>query len=123
MSLLAYGFAVVLIVAGVYHFVNPQFYFTFMPDWFPKPLANAAGGTAEILIGIAMLIPATRQYGLYAALALMVVFLPLHIIDLLRERPVIGSKGVAVFRLLLQFVLIAWLFHEANTFGAGPQVQ
>ncbi|MBB4077906.1 putative membrane protein [Lewinella aquimaris] len=119
MSLLAYGFAVVLIVAGIYHFVNPHFYFSFMPNWFPKPLANAAGGVAEILIGAAMLWGPTRGYGLYAAVALMLLFLPLHVIDLLRERPAIGSKPIATFRLLLQFVLIGWLLWEARTFGAG----
>ena len=119
----AYGFAIVLLIAGTYHFINPTFYYPFMPAWFPKVLANAAGGIAEIGIGLLMLFPASRTYGLYAAVALMLLFLPLHLIDLLRDRPVIGSKTIAVFRLLLQFVLIAWLFYEATNLRAGPQVQ
>ena len=111
----------ILIIAGVYHFVNPLFYHPFMPEWFPKPLANAAGGAAEILIGAAMLYPATRVAGLYAAAALMLIFLPLHVVDLLRDRPLMGTKAIAVGRLVLQFVLIGWLFYEANQ--AGAQVQ
>ena len=123
MSIFAYGFALILIAAGIYHFVNPQVYYPMMPDWFPKPLANAAGGLAEILIGLAMLVPASRQYGLYAAAGLMVVFLPLHVVDLLRDRPVLFNKTAAAVRLFLQFVLIGWLIWEAREVGAGPQVQ
>ena len=115
MSVLAYVFAVVLIVAGIYHFVNPVFYYGIMPEWFPKPLANAAGGVAEIVIGIAMLVPGSRTIGLYAAAGLMLIFLPLHVLDLLKERPAMGSKTIAGVRLLIQFVLIAWLTHEARS--------
>lgn len=107
-------FGIILLAAGVYHFVNPAFYDPFMPDWFPKPLANAAGGLAELLIGILLLIPAYRTVGLWLALGLMVIFLPLHVIDLMRVRPVIGSKMIAVIRLILQFVLIGWLWWLAR---------
>ena len=119
MSLLLYAFAVVLIVAGVYHFVNPTFYYPFMPAWFPKALANAAGGLAEILIGVGMLLPATRTLSLYAAAGLMLVFLPLHVQDLLRERPLMGSKAAAGVRLVTQFVLIGWLYYAAVLQGGG----
>jgi len=108
-----------LLAAGVYHFVNPSFYDPFMPDWFPKPLANAAGGVAEILIGIGLLVPDWRTYATWAALGLMLIFLPLHVVDLFRERPVIGSKWVAVVRLLLQFLLIWWLWGAAAGVKGG----
>ncbi|NJB85348.1 putative membrane protein [Lewinella marina] len=114
MTLIAYAFAVVLVAAGIYHFVNPRFYYSIIPHWMPKAAANAAGGLAEIVIGLAMLWPATRVYGLYAAAALMILFLPIHVVDLQRPRPVIGSKAVAAGRLLLQFVLIGWLYWEAR---------
>lgn len=117
MALLLPLFGVLLLAAGVYHFVNPAFYNPFMPDWFPKQLANAAGGVAEILIGIGLLVPDWRTYAAWAALALMVIFLPLHVIDLFKERPVIGSKTVAVVRLLIQVLLIWWLYRAAA--GAG----
>lgn len=114
MTIFLYIFAFIMLAAGAYHFYDPNFYNPIMPDWFPKPLANAAGGVAELLIGAALLLPATRTYAIWAALALMVVFLPLHIIDLLRERPVIGSKMIAVVRLLIQFALIAALWFAAK---------
>lgn len=117
MPFLIIGFGIILLVAGVYHFVNPAFYDAFMPSWFPKSLANAAGGAVEIIIGIALLVPDWRSYGLWAAFGLMVIFLPLHIIDLLRAKPAIGPHWVATIRLLLQFLLIWWLWREAATAG------
>lgn len=114
-TLFTYAFALLLLAAGAYHFYNPAFYDPFMPDWFPKRLANALGGLAELIIGVLMLVPQTRTLGLYQAAGLMVVFLPLHVIDLARERPVIGSKSIAVGRLLLQFGLIYGLYVLALT--------
>ena len=114
MTFFAYAFAVTLIIAGVYHFINPSFYYPIIPKWMPRVAANVAGGAAEIAVGVAMLVPATRTLGLWSAAALMTLFLPVHVVDLLRDRPVIGSKLIAVIRLLLQFVLIAWLVWEAK---------
>ena len=113
-DLAVYAFAVVLIAAGVYHFINPRFYDPIMPDWFPKPLANAAGGVAEVIIGITMLVPGTRTCGLYAACALMVIFLPLHVWDVTKVRPAIGPRWVAGLRLAIQFGLIYWLWWAAR---------
>lgn len=110
-----YAFAVLLLVAGAYHFINPTFYYPYMPDWFPKSLANAAAGLVEIVIGIGLLVPDWRTYATWAALALMVVFLPLHVADLLKAQPAIGSKGAAVIRLILQFILIWWLYREGTS--------
>lgn len=109
-----YLFAILLIAAGVYHFVNPAFYDPIMPAWFPKALANAAGGLAEIVIGIMILIPGTKNLGIWAACALMVAFLPLHILDLLKEKPMVGSHLAAVVRLIIQFALIGWLYWRAT---------
>jgi uncharacterized membrane protein len=114
MPLLIIGFAVLLILAGVFHFMKPAFYGPFMPDWFPKQLANAAGGLAEIIIGIGLLIPDWRVYALWAACGLMLLFLPLHVIDLFKPKPAIGPHWVAVIRVLLQVLLIWWLWWEAT---------
>lgn len=85
-----------------------------MPDWFPKRLANAAGGIAEIIIGILILVPKTKHLGIWLALALMVVFLPLHIWDLTKVKPAVGSHWGAAIRLLIQFALIGWLYYRAT---------
>lgn len=115
MPLLVIGFAIFLLMVGIYHFVNPAFYRPFMPDWFPKRLANVVGGLVEILIGIGLLIPDWRGNALWAAFGLMVIFLPLHIIDLFRAKPAIGSHWAAAIRVLVQVLLIWWLWQEATS--------
>lgn len=113
MPYLVIAFGVLLILAGAYHFINPAFYNPMMPKWFPRELANAAGGIAEIVIGIGLLVPDWRTYALWAACGLMVIFLPLHVLDLMKPKPAIGPHWVAVVRLLIQFLLIWWLWREA----------
>jgi uncharacterized membrane protein len=111
-SIIAFG--VILIAAGAYHFVNPTFYNPMMPRWFPKELANAAGGIVEIIIGIGLLVPDWRTYALYAACGLMVVFLPLHIWDLMKPKPAVGPHWAAAVRLLIQVLLIWWIWRQAS---------
>lgn len=121
MNIFTYIFGALLIAAGIYHFVNPAFYFPLMPDWFPKELANSAGGLAEIIIGGAMLYPPTRTYGLWAAAGLMLIFLPLHFIDLQKENPVVGSKTAATVRLVIQFILIGVLVQAARRSASATE--
>lgn len=114
MPLFLIAFGVILLAAGAYHFINPAFYDPIMPDWFPKSMANAAGGIAELFIGAGMLWPDTRTIATWAAFGLMIIFLPLHVLDLLKERPAIGNHSVAAVRLLLQFVFIYLLYRGAR---------
>lgn len=100
-----------MIIAGANHFINPKFYASYMPSFFPKPLANIAAGIVEIAIGVLLFIPHTRSWAGLAFMLLMVIFLPLHIWDAFKEKPAIGSKAVALIRLVLQFVLIAYGWH------------
>ncbi|MTB51077.1 MauE/DoxX family redox-associated membrane protein [Lewinella sp. W8] len=103
-------FAGILIFAGIYHFVNPAFYDPIMPDWFPKRMANAAGGIAEIILGVLLFLPNFRKLALLGTLILMVMFLGIHVWDLLRPRPAIGTHTVAAIRLAVQMLLVYWLF-------------
>ncbi len=111
-SIIAFG--VILIAAGAYHFVNPAFYNPIMPSWFPKELANTAGGIVAIIIGIGLLVPDWRTYALYAACGLMVVFMPLHIWDLMKPKPAVGPHWAAAVRLLIQVLLIWWIWRQAS---------
>ena len=83
-------------------------------DWMPKRLCNYAAGVVEIVIGVMFFFPDTIRWGGAAFGLLMVVFLPLHILDLMRDRPLVGSKLIAVIRLILQFAMIYygwWLWN------------
>ena len=119
MHIFIIGFGVLLVVAGVYHFVSPAFYDPIMPGWFPKRLANAAGGIAEIIIGAGMIFPDTRTLATWAAMGLMIFFLPLHIWDLTKARPAIGNHYVAAVRLIIQFAFIYFLYRGASGSTGG----
>ena len=110
--------AAFMIYGGVNHFLNPAFYEPFMPDFFPKDLANYASGAVEIILGIGLLIPKYRKLAAWGLIGLMIIFLPLHIWDLFKETPAIGSKTTAWIRIPVQFLFIAWIWwvgKEDNT--------
>jgi uncharacterized membrane protein len=101
-------FGVFMILGGIVHFVKPEMYLPFIPEFLPATLVIYASGAAEILIGICVFIPRFRSLGTLGILVLMVAFLPLHIADVFKEHPAIGTHQMALVRLPLQFVLIAW---------------
>ncbi|MES2555305.1 MAG: hypothetical protein V4604_04090 [Bacteroidota bacterium] len=98
----------ILIAGGIMHFIKPEVYNPFIPDAFPKLAVNYASGTVEILLGIGLLATKYRRLAAGGTFLLMIAFLPLHVIDVFREDPAIGSKTLAYIRLPLQFVLIWW---------------
>jgi uncharacterized membrane protein len=101
-------FGAFIIMGGRFHFTNPEIYMPFIPDFLPKDLVNKAVGILEIAIGIAVFFPQTRLYATLGLLLMMLAFLPLHIADVFKEMPAIGSHKAALVRLPLQFVFILW---------------
>jgi uncharacterized membrane protein len=101
-------FGSIMILAGIMHFIKPHVYDAFIPDFMSKVLVNYATGTIEILIGIGTLTKRFRKSATLALFILMIVFLPLHTLDLFKEHPAIGSHLIAAIRFPIQFILIAW---------------
>lgn len=112
--ILTFLFAAFMIFGGLNHFLKPEMYFPFIPDFMPKEFVNYASGLIEIVLGIGACIPRFRSVATLGILVLMLVFLPLHILDIFKESPAIGSHQAAVVRLPIQFVLIlwAWFIHK-----------
>lgn len=101
-------FGILMILAGINHFVKPHFYKAFIPAWLPLLPVNYITGAVEATLGICLLIPVSRHYGALGLLLLMIAFLPLHTLDIFKENPAIGSRLIAYIRLPLQFILIWW---------------
>ncbi len=106
--ILTFLFGAFMVFAGVSHFLKPAMFFPFIPDFLPKEVINYLAGTVEILLGIGVFVPRFRALATLGILLLMVAFLPLHILDVFKEQPAIGSHQAALIRLPLQFVLIFW---------------
>ena len=81
---------------------------------FPKKLVNYLVGIIEFVLGIGLFFTETVIPASIGIFILMVLFLPIHIWDVTKERPVIGSKKMAIIRIPLQFLLMycAYLIYQ-----------
>lgn len=99
-------FGIFFAFAGIMHFIKPKIFNRFIPNFLPKLVVNYIAGLLELAIGIGLLINQTSKQAALAMFILMWIFLPIHIWDVFREKPAIGSKKVAIIRVPLQFLLL-----------------
>lgn len=100
------------IVAGVNHFISPDFYLKMIPPYLPNPeLLNYLSGLAEVILGIAIFIPGLRLWACYGVIALLIAVFPANIFMLTEA---MGAENpempvwVLVLRLPFQAVFIFW---------------
>jgi len=104
-----------LTLAGANHFLQPDFYFPILPAFTPfKPFVIAASGWIEVILGIGLFVPRVWRKAAWGVVGLFIVFLPIHIIDLFRENPAVGTHQAAFIRLVVQGVFIAWAWFLAR---------
>lgn len=100
-----------LIYAGIQHFLKPEFYEPFVPEFLPGKTALVyASGVVEIVLGGMLLVPKYTKTAATGIIILMFIFLPIHIWDVFSETPSIGSHKAAMIRLPVQFLFIAWAY-------------
>ena len=75
-----YLMGVIYSILGVVHFTHTGFYRPFMPKFLPAhDLLIYLSGVAEILLGIGVLFPQTRILALWGLIAMLIVFLIVHV--------------------------------------------
>ena len=106
-NILAIFILAFMMIFGAYnHVADPEFYNGFIPDFFPKLTVNYISAIVELIIGVLIILPNWRRLGALLFIGLMVAFFPIHIWDLLKDVPAIGSKQLAMIRLVVQFIFI-----------------
>ena len=112
-----WALALFFIAAGANHFRDPGFYLSTLPGWlpWPKELVDLSGA-AEILGGIAVLVPRTRRASGWGLIALLIAVFPANVNMALHpartsEHPV--DEWLLWARLPVQAVLIAWVWWTA----------
>ena len=85
--------ATVMILGAVGHVAYPEMYSVLIPSFIPEFTAHLFAIIAEVAIGLALIIPKFRKYGGLAFMILMIIFLPIHVWDMLKEEPFIGTKN------------------------------
>lgn len=109
--ILPYILAAMMLLGALGHFIAPAEYNAMIPEFISSSLANILAGIVEGVIGVALLLPRYRKWGGLGFMFLMIAFLPIHVWDVTRDEPAIGSTIGAWIRLPLQFVFIyaGWL--------------
>jgi len=97
--------------AGISHFRNPKFFLKITPKWVPAPeKVNILVGIFEVLLGIGLVIPATRSIAAWGTIALLIAVFPANVYHHQKAR----AKGKHVIptliRLPVQLLLIWWAY-------------
>jgi uncharacterized membrane protein len=104
-----WALAVVMVFAGVMHFVKPKFYLRIMPPYVPWHRACViVSGIAEIVIGAALVVDIARPWSAYALIALFVAVFPANVHMALHAREMKVPAWIGWGRLPFQAVFIAW---------------
>ncbi|GAB5539971.1 MAG: DoxX family membrane protein [Salibacteraceae bacterium] len=109
---------VIMLAGAVGHLVVPREYAPMIPAFIPQDFANIMAAIAEGLVAFGLFIPKYRKYGGLGFMGLMFVFLPIHVWDLVREEPYLGSATAAYLRLVVQFLFIYagwWIYKTSST--------
>lgn len=101
----------IYILLGILHFTNTGFYRPFMPKFLPAhDLLIYLSGVAEILLGIGVLFPQTRSLALWGIIAMLLVFLIVHVNMLFPSNSLGISPWILWLRIPIQFLLIYWAY-------------
>jgi uncharacterized membrane protein len=106
-----YFMGVLYSVLGILHFTNTGFYRPFMPKFLPAhDLLIYLSGVAEILLGIGILFPQTRSLALWGIIAMLLVFLLVHVNMVFPANRLGISAWILWLRIPIQFSLIYWAY-------------
>jgi len=99
-------------MAGIMHFVKPKMYMRIMPQYLPNHnLLVLLSGVAEIILGIGVCFPITKNFSIYGLVLMLAVFLLVHFYMLSSKKASAGfPKWLLLLRLPIQFVLMYWAY-------------
>jgi len=104
--------AVMYIIAGIFHFIKPKAYLRIMPRYLPSHIALVyLSGLAEIVLGVSLFFPETKNLAIYGIILMLLIFLLVHFYMLSSKKAGAGIPNwMLALRLPLQFVLIWWAY-------------
>lgn len=103
-----------LVVAGVAHVVVPEAFIAYYPTYLPWPtLAVYASAIVEWLLAALLWNRRSERTAWYGITVLMVIYVPVHVYVVTDHSAVINPPveiplWLALVRLPMQFVLVAW---------------
>ncbi len=100
-------------IAGIFHFIKPEFYLGIIPDFIAeKEFAVALGGLLEVIASIFLLFKETRKITSKLIIIMLLVFLFVIHFPMAFEFYQNNDSlfWFAIFRIPLQFVFIFWAY-------------
>lgn len=111
-----YAMAIFYILAGANHFRDPRFYLKMIPSYLPyhRPI-NTASGAIEILLGVLLLIPKTREFALIGIMILLILVLPANI-EMAKKNSKFNQvpRWMRLLRIPIQVLPLAWAYWHFN---------
>jgi uncharacterized membrane protein len=110
--LLKYSLGLWFALAGLYHFINPEFYLRMMPPYLPWHLFLVyLSGFFEAALGLLLFVPRYTRFAAWSLIALLVAVFPANIHMALNPQLFPDFSPVVLWlRLPLQAVFIAWAY-------------
>ena len=106
--------ALFFILAGINHFLKPDFYAQIVPPAFPSPkILVLISGLAEIAGGLGLLIPRLRRAAGWGLIALLLAVFPANSYMAIHPERFGIAAWILWVRLPLQAVVIAWVWWVA----------
>lgn len=105
------------IVAGINHFINPEWYYPLIPPYLPQPvLLNLISGVLEIVFGAGLMTKKYREISAYGIILLMLAFIPAHIYHIQMDGCVSDHICIPVWAawvrlLIVQPLIIVWAYY------------
>jgi uncharacterized membrane protein len=101
------------VLAAVAHFVRTDVYLPMMPPYLPAHRELILlSGVAEVVLGLAVLVPQTRRLAARGIILLLIAIFPANLHIAIHDVPLFGAtQGAGIWnwvRLPFQGVLIAW---------------
>lgn len=105
-----YLLGVLFVLAGINHFVNPDFYMKLMPGYLPLHYGLVIlSGITEVIAGALLIYGPTIRLGAWGIVAMLVIFLLVHVHMIVHRDLYPGVPLWALWlRLVFQFLFIAW---------------
>ncbi|MGB1268215.1 MAG: DoxX family protein [Flavobacteriaceae bacterium] len=106
-----YSMSAIFVIAGLCHFLSPKFYIKITPKWVPCPkYVNIFVGGVEIILGVLLLLAATRLYAVIGIITLLIAVFPANVLHYNKAKRKEKYVLLTLLRLPIQGVLIYWAY-------------
>lgn len=104
--------AIVFVLAGIYHFVNPAIYLRIMPPYLPAHLLLIyLSGFFQIVLGVLLVVPKFTRRAAWGVVGLLIAVFPANIFMAMNTELFPEINPILIWlRLPLQFVMMAWAY-------------